>query len=196
MSWHRPRRPGTPTSLGALGGGIALATVALGIVVAFGGGRDRMALIAVPAAAAPAAPGTLAPRADPEPIAVEGVVVHGAAKGWYVGRPGPLHAGEPVPVVITSYCLSGTTRRGRYVRPGIIAADPRYFPLSRYVELYAGTRYLGRFLVDDTGSNIRGARIDVWLPTCRESVIFGRRRGTAVLVPRADDGVQLAGQAK
>lgn len=92
--------------------------------------------------------------------------------------------GQSVPVELTAYCLSGTTRRGRYVRPGIIATDPRVFPLSRYVELFAEGKYLGRFLVDDTGRLIKGAHIDVWVPTCAEAVIFGRVQGTAVLVPR------------
>jgi 3D (Asp-Asp-Asp) domain-containing protein len=92
--------------------------------------------------------------------------------------------GEPVPVLITAYCLSGTTRRGRWVRPGIVAADPRVFPLSRYVELFDGQRYLGKFLVDDTGGMIKGEHIDMWVPTCREATIFGRVQGTAVLVPR------------
>ncbi|HVD06643.1 MAG TPA: 3D domain-containing protein [Gemmatimonadaceae bacterium] len=92
--------------------------------------------------------------------------------------------GQPVPVELTAYCLSGTTRRGRYVRPGIIATDPRVFPLSRYVELFAEGKYLGRYLVDDTGRLIKGAHIDVWVPTCAEAVLFGRVQGTAVLVPR------------
>jgi 3D (Asp-Asp-Asp) domain-containing protein len=94
------------------------------------------------------------------------------------------HDGEPIPVEITAYCLSGTTRRGRWVRPGIIAADPRVFPLSRYVELFEGDNYLGRFLVDDTGLLIKGKHIDMWVPTCREATLFGRVQGTAVLVPR------------
>ena len=92
--------------------------------------------------------------------------------------------GQPVPVELTAYCLSGTTRRGRYVRPGIIATDPRVFPLSRYVELFAEGTYLGRYLVDDTGRLIKGAHIDVWVPTCDEALRFGRVQGTAVLVPR------------
>ena len=88
-----------------------------------------------------------------------------------------------MPVGVTMYCLQGTTRRGRYVRAGIVAADPRFFPLSRYVELYVGRTYLGRFLVDDTGLRIVGPRIDVWTPDCREARRFGLQRGTAVLVP-------------
>ena len=119
------------------------------------------------------------------PIRVDGAVVRGAKRGWYLASNGPLPYGEPVPVLLTSYCLSGTTRRGRYVRSGIVAADPRHFPLSRYIELYVGKKYYGRFLVDDTGRKIKGNHLDIWLPTCRESKRFGVQRGTAVLVARA-----------
>jgi len=80
------------------------------------------------------------------------------------------------------------------VRPGIVAADPRFFPLSRYIELYAGRKYLGRFLVDDTGRLIRGARIDVWTANCRDARRFGVQRGTAVLVRPGPD-VRQAGVA-
>ena len=92
--------------------------------------------------------------------------------------------GVPVPVELTAYCLSGTTRRGRWVRPGIVATDPRVFPLSRHVEIFVGDKYLGRFLVDDTGRLIKDNKIDIWVPTCREAKLFGRVQGTAVLVPR------------
>jgi 3D (Asp-Asp-Asp) domain-containing protein len=139
------------------------------------------------------------PRHDPvvvtSPVRLEGAVVEGAKKGWYLASNSGPQYGEPVPVFMTSYCLRGTTRRGRYVRPGIIAADPRFFPLSRYVELYIGNEYYGRFLVDDTGRKIKGNHIDVWLPSCKDAIIFGVKRGTAVLIPRAPE-IRQAGSAK
>jgi 3D (Asp-Asp-Asp) domain-containing protein len=129
-----------------------------------------------------------------------GVVVRGASRNWWKLATQRVRYGDPLPVGVTMYCLQGTTRRGRYVRAGIVAADPRLFPLSKYVELYVGRRYMGRFLVDDTGLRIRGARIDVWTENCREASRFGLQRGTAVLVeaPRAtaQQQVQQAGTAK
>ncbi len=130
-----------------------------------------------------------------EPLRLPGIVVEGEhmLPGLVVSKPAAparrtpfmrAHDGEAIPVEITAYCLSGTTRRGRWVRAGIVAADPRVFPLSRYVELFDGDHYLGRFLVDDTGLLIKGQHIDVWVPTCREARLFGRVQGTAVLVPR------------
>ena len=128
------------------------------------------------------------------PILLDGAVVRGAKKDWYLLARGPRY-GEPVPVLLTSYCLSGTTRRGRYVRAGIVASDPKFFPLSRYIELYVGKRYYGRFLVDDTGRRIRGAHLDVWLSSCKDAKRFGVKRGTAMLVPRQPE-IRLAGKPK
>ena len=189
----RRRRFGARLTLGSVCTGIALTALALGMVVAFG---TREAGVALAEGEQERPVVVVSPPVEVEPMLVDGAVVHGAAKGWYVNRTAPLRMGDPVPVEITAYCLSGTTRRGRYVRPGIVAADPRFFPLSRYIELYASGKYLGRFLVDDTGKNIRRARIDIWMATCREAVIFGRQRGTAVLVPRPEAQVQLAGSPK
>lgn len=97
--------------------------------------------------------------------------------------------GEEIPVSLTQYCLKGTTRRGRFVRPGIVAADPRIFPLARYVEVFMGKKYLGRFLVDDTGGNVIGATLDIWTPSCRQATRFGRQRGRAVLVARDEEHI-------
>ena len=121
------------------------------------------------------------------PIRLDGALVLGASRDWHVNRAKPLRFGEPVPVELTAYCLRGTTRRDNYVREGIVAADPKVFPLGRYLEVYVGKTYFGRFLIDDTGGVIRGNKLDIWTPTCREARLFGRVKGTAVLVPRPRD---------
>ena len=137
---------------------------------------------------------TLPPVVVMSAIRLPAVTVRGATFRWAANRRSPVRYGDPLPVSITQYCLKGTTRRGRYVRAGIVAADPRLFPLARYIELYVGARYLGRFLVDDTGLKIRGNRIDVWTPQCKDAMRFGRQRGTAVLVGRPKLTVQQAGK--
>jgi 3D (Asp-Asp-Asp) domain-containing protein len=117
-------------------------------------------------------------------LRLEGAVVRGAGRDWALNRKSAIGYGEPVPVALTAYCLKGLTRRDRYVRQGIVAADPRMFPLARYLEVYVGKTYFGRFLIDDTGGKIKGNRLDIWTPTCAEARRFGWQRGTAVLVPR------------
>jgi 3D (Asp-Asp-Asp) domain-containing protein len=92
--------------------------------------------------------------------------------------------GVSIPVSLTQYCVQGETRRGRQTRHGIVAADPRIFPLARYVEVFLGDEYLGRYLVDDTGGNVLGATLDIWNPDCREAARFGRHWGSATLVAR------------
>lgn len=194
---HRLRRRfGARASFGALCAGLAAATIALGIVIAFGVREEQRAAARARAAAEAAAQAPPVQATPLAPIPLDGVVVLAATKSWTKKMHHPLQAGEPVPVLVTAYCLNGTTRRGRYVRPGIVAADRKLFPLSRYIELYAGEKYLGRFLIDDTGSMIRGAHIDVWVPTCREAKLFGRQRGTAMLLPRHEIEVVQSGSDK
>jgi 3D (Asp-Asp-Asp) domain-containing protein len=117
-------------------------------------------------------------------LRLDGVVVRGASDGWASHAGTTLRYGDPVPVSVTAYCLKGLTRRDRYVREGIVASDPKFFPLARYLEIYVGRTYYGRFLIDDTGKHVKGPRLDIWTPTCREARLFGRQKGTAVLVPR------------
>ena len=139
----------------------------------------------------PTAPIRLEPVVVRSPLLLPGAIVQGASSKWFMNYAPPRY-GDPVPVQMTAYCLTrSTTRRGRYVRAGIVAADPRLFPLSRYLELYADGRYLGRFLIDDTGRLIKGNIVDIWMPTCREARQFGRRNGTAVLVPRQPDAASV-----
>ena len=80
----------------------------------------------------------------------------------------------PTSYVATAYSLRGRTASGRQVAKGLIAADPRHLPLGSRVRLDAGT-YSGEYLVADTGTLVRGRRIDIWTPTSREAMRFGRR---------------------
>lgn len=83
----------------------------------------------------------------------------------------------------TAYCLKGRTASGEHVRTGIIAADPRVLPLGTVVHLRAG-RYTGTYTVLDTGGRIRGRLIDVYVPTQREAMQFGRRPVKIKIVSR------------
>ena len=82
---------------------------------------------------------------------------------------------EGVHYIATAYSLRGKTASGRYVSQGIIAADPRVLPLGSRVRLEAGA-WSGEYLVADTGGAIRGRKIDIWTPSSREAMRFGRRK--------------------
>lgn len=157
----------------------ATAMLALVTVVAIGAGLFRFR-----AGVKALRPVFFAPVVVLPPLRLDGALVRGAARDWMVNRSSPLRYGDPVPVSLTAYCLRGTTRRDHYVREGIVASDPKLFPLGRYLEIYVGREYYGRFLIDDTGGAIKQNKLDIWTPTCREARLFGRVKGTAVLVPR------------
>jgi 3D (Asp-Asp-Asp) domain-containing protein len=135
-----------------------------------------------------ARPLLLEPVVVASPLRLEGAWVMAAAPARIAKavakRIGLPTLGEPVAVSLTAYCLRGLTRRDHYVREGIVASDPKLFPLGHYLEIYVGKQYWGRFLIDDTGGAIKGNKLDIWTPTCREARLFGRVKGTAVLVPK------------
>ncbi|HEY6186569.1 MAG TPA: 3D domain-containing protein [Pyrinomonadaceae bacterium] len=80
----------------------------------------------------------------------------------------------PQAYVATAYSLPGRTASGMRVAKGVIAADPRVLPLGTRVRLEAGP-YSGEYIVADTGSAVRGRKIDVWVPSHGEACRFGRR---------------------
>ena len=74
----------------------------------------------------------------------------------------------------TAYSLRGRTASGRFVARGLIAADPAVLPLGTRVRVEAGA-WSGEYLVADTGGAVKGRKIDIWTPTTREALQFGRR---------------------
>jgi 3D (Asp-Asp-Asp) domain-containing protein len=80
----------------------------------------------------------------------------------------------PATYSATAYSLRGRTASGMYVSRGLIAADPRHLPLGTRVRIEAG-QWSGEYVVADTGGAIRGRIIDIWTPSTREALQFGRR---------------------
>jgi len=95
----------------------------------------------------------------------------------------PYAEGDLVNFDATAYCLKGRTASGIDTRPGVIAADPRVLPMGTVVHLRAG-RYTGTYTVMDTGSRIRGRRVDVYVPTHKEAVQFGRQQVKIKVIDR------------
>jgi 3D (Asp-Asp-Asp) domain-containing protein len=83
--------------------------------------------------------------------------------------------GDPSVFDATAYSLYGVTRSGAYVRRGVIAADPRVIPLGSVVQISAG-KYSGVYTVLDTGRLIKGKIVDLWMPSYREAINFGRQQ--------------------
>lgn len=80
----------------------------------------------------------------------------------------------PIAYVATAYSLRGRGASGLGVRKGTIAADPRVLPFGTRVRLDAGP-YSGEYVVTDSGTAVKGNKIDVWVPSYSEACRFGRR---------------------
>lgn len=125
-------------------------------------------------------PQTQEPKTKTESAAEATAPVPVAIENLSAGRLGEKIAAEeayivgPTPYVATAYSLRGRTASGRMVAKGLIAADPRHLPLGSRVRIEAGT-WSGEYLVADTGTLVRGKRIDIWTPSTRDAMRFGRR---------------------
>jgi len=75
-------------------------------------------------------------------------------------------------VTATAYCQHGTTASGTRARTGIVAADPRLLPVGSVVRILNGS-FAGIYTVMDTGADIKGRRIDIFIPDCARADRFG-----------------------
>jgi 3D (Asp-Asp-Asp) domain-containing protein len=77
----------------------------------------------------------------------------------------------------TAYCKGHTTKSGVAVRAGIAAADPAVLPLGSVIQVGGvPDKYKGIYTVLDTGPEIKGREIDVYIWSCYEALAFGRRK--------------------
>ena len=80
-------------------------------------------------------------------------------------------------VTVTAYVLRGRTATGLPTSWGIVAVDPNVIPLGTKLTIPG----YGEGIAADTGSAVRGATIDVWVPDLAAALAFGRRTVTIVL---------------
>ena len=132
-------------------------------------------------------------RAEPRELIIdsEKVSAPGAARVVAPVYVAPVYSeSELVDFDATAYCLKGRTASGINVRPGVSAADPRVLPIGTVVHLRAGD-YTGIYTVLDTGGRIKGRRVDVYVPTHKEAMKFGRRQVKIKIVGRGSGKVDL-----
>jgi len=94
-----------------------------------------------------------------------------------------LNLGEPVKFSATAYCAcarccgkaTGITASGRKAEYGVVAVDTRVIPLGTklYIENVDGSFTYGEAIAADTGSAIKGNKVDLFFPTHQEALEFG-----------------------
>lgn len=84
--------------------------------------------------------------------------------------------GTPLAFTATAYCKGETTASGVVARTGIAAADPALLPVGSVVRLHAAdARYDGVWTVMDTGPEVQGRTLDLYMWSCNDALKFGRR---------------------
>jgi len=73
--------------------------------------------------------------------------------------------GKTLTVVATAYTMRGTTATGIPTGYGVVAVDPTVIPLGTRMTIPG----YGEAVAADTGTAIKGLRIDVWVPTAAEA---------------------------
>jgi 3D (Asp-Asp-Asp) domain-containing protein len=108
------------------------------------------------------------------------------------GCAGRVHPTKPAPTqplahqssfTATAYCTGTVTATGTSPGTNTVAADPAVLPMGSRIRLTGvDKRYNRVYVVADTGANIRGRRIDLYMRDCREAIRFGRRSVTIAIV--------------
>src|SRR3954471_876761 len=76
----------------------------------------------------------------------------------------------------TAYCRGTTTASGVNVRNGIAAADPDLLPVGSVIRVdKLDDRYNGIYTVMDTGPEVQGRHVDIYIWSCNEALELGRR---------------------
>jgi 3D (Asp-Asp-Asp) domain-containing protein len=94
---------------------------------------------------------------------------------------GPDPSAPPAPGVqltfsATAYCKGLVTNSGVAAQSGVMAADPTLLPMGSVVDFAIDdVKYNGIYTILDTGPEIKGHEVDVYMWSCNEALQFGRR---------------------
>ena len=86
-------------------------------------------------------------------------------------------------VSATAYCKGSVTTAGVAVQNGAAASDRSLFPLGSIVDIDTGDRrYDGMYTILDTGPQIKGREVDIYMWSCNDALAFGRRQVQVTVV--------------
>jgi 3D (Asp-Asp-Asp) domain-containing protein len=94
----------------------------------------------------------------------------------------PVDPTRPVPGArlqfsATAYCKGDRTASGVSVQTGIAAADRALLPVGSVVTVTTDeARYNGVYTVMDTGPEVQGRELDLYIWSCTEALAFGRKQ--------------------
>jgi 3D (Asp-Asp-Asp) domain-containing protein len=75
----------------------------------------------------------------------------------------------------TAYCRGAVTASGVQAHTGIAAADPEMLPVGTVIQITSERDYGGIYTIMDTGPEVKGRHLDLYVWSCDEALRFGRR---------------------
>ena len=86
----------------------------------------------------------------------------------------------------TAYSITGETASGAQTREGIVAADPKVLPIGSRIRVQGAGKYDGEYTVTDTGPQIKGHEIDIFIADDAEANRFGRKKVSVEVLERGN----------
>lgn len=106
----------------------------------------------------------------------EAKMLDSQATAWMFGQQADPVPGTRQQFAATAYCKGTTTASGVKVRTGVAAADPALLPVGSVVNVSTGdAKYNGVYTVMDTGPEVKGRELDLYIWSCHEALRFGRK---------------------
>jgi len=88
------------------------------------------------------------------------------------------------PKEISRRFYDGKTALNIPVGLGIVAVDPKYIPLGTIIYIPQFKRF---YIALDTGSKIKGNRIDIYMDNRKDAIRFGRKRIEIIICGKLND---------
>ena len=97
---------------------------------------------------------------------------------------------------VTAYCTGTVTQSGARVGGDHTGLHPRVLPVGSTVRVDGqGRAYDGIYTVTDTGREIKGRELDLYLDDCTEAQQFGRRTMRVAIIRRGWDPAATPGSS-
>src|SRR5213593_781037 len=88
----------------------------------------------------------------------------------------PGRKAGPAKFTASAYSLEGKSADGSKSCKGTVAADPNVLPLGSKLRVRGAGTYSGKYTVVDSGRNVKGNVIDIYMSSVREARKFGKKK--------------------
>jgi len=88
----------------------------------------------------------------------------------------PARKAGPEKFTALAYSIEGKSAAGSKSCKGTVAADPNVLPLGSKIRVSGAGTYSGEYTVVDSGRNVKGNVIDIYMSSVREARKFGKKK--------------------